>query len=160
MENEVVVGNETARILNLNTGSLIKINGQKLRVSGVLQPTGSQDDQLIFSRLETAQSLLGKEGRISMAEVAALCTACPINEMVKQISDALPGAKVMAIQQVVKSRMETLSQFKKLSYGVSAIVVLVGSLVVLVTMMGSVGNALRKSESFEPLVLERVMSLE
>lgn len=138
IENEVILGDETARILNLRTGSFIEINGQKLRVSGVLQPTGSQDDQLIFSRLETAQSLLGKEGRISMAEVAALCTACPITEMVKQISDALPSAKVMAIQQVVKSRMETLSQFKKLSYGVSAIVILVGSLVVLVTMMGSV----------------------
>jgi putative ABC transport system permease protein len=53
-----------------------------------------------------------------MAEVAALCQDCPIEEMVKQISDALPGAKVMAIQQVVKGRMETL--------------------VVLVTMMGSV----------------------
>jgi putative ABC transport system permease protein len=138
IENEVILGDETARILNLRTGSFIEINGQKLRVSGVLQPTGSQDDQLIFSRLEMAQSLLGKEGRISMAEVAALCTACPITEMVKQISDALPSAKVMAIQQVVKSRMETLSQFKKLSYGVSAIVILVGSLVVLVTMMGSV----------------------
>jgi putative ABC transport system permease protein len=138
IENEVILGDETARILNLRTGSFIEINGQKLRVSGVLQPTGSQDDQLIFSRLETAQSLLGKEGRISMAEVAALCTACPITEMVKQISDALPSAKVMAIQQVVKSRMETLSQLKKLSYGVSAIVILVGSLVVLVTMMGSV----------------------
>ncbi len=138
IENEVILGDETARILNLRTGSFIEINGQKLRVSGVLQPTGSQDDQLIFSRLKTAQSLLGKEGRISMAEVAALCTACPITEMVKQISDALPSAKVMAIQQVVKSRMETLSQFKKLSYGVSAIVLLVGSLVVLVTMMGSV----------------------
>lgn len=138
MENEVLLGDETARILNLRTGSFIEINGQKLRVSGVLQSTGSQDDQLIFSRLATAQSLLGKEGRISMAEVAALCSACPITEMVRQISDALPGAKVMAIQQVVKSRMETLSQFKKLSYGVSAIVLLVGSLVVLVTMMGSV----------------------
>jgi len=138
IENEVILGDETARILNLRTGSFIEINGQKLRVSGVLQPTGSQDDQLIFSRLETAQSLLGKKGRVSMAEVAALCTACPITEMVKQISDALPSAKVMAIQQVVKSRMETLSQFKKLSYGVSAIVILVGSLVVLVTMMGSV----------------------
>ena len=44
----------------------------------------------------------------------------------------------MAIQQVVKSRMETLSHFRKFSYGVSAVVILVGSLVVLVTMMGSV----------------------
>ena len=58
--------------------------------------------------------------------------------MVKQISAALPGAKVMAIQQVVKSRMETLGQLKKFSYGISGIILLIGSLVVLVTMMSSV----------------------
>jgi putative ABC transport system permease protein len=73
-----------------------------------------------------------------MAEVAALCKDCPIDAMVKQISDVLPGAKVMAIQQVVKSRMETLAQFKKFSYGISGVILLIGSLVVLVTMMGSV----------------------
>jgi len=73
-----------------------------------------------------------------MAEVAALCTACPIEDMVTQISEKLPGAKVMAIQQVVKGRMETLHHFKKFSYGVSAVVILIGGLVVLVTMMGSV----------------------
>ena len=44
----------------------------------------------------------------------------------------------MAIQQVVKGRMETLAQFKKLSFGVSVIIILIGSLVVLVTMTGSV----------------------
>ena len=73
-----------------------------------------------------------------MAEVAALCHDCPIEAMVKQISDALPGAKVMAIQQVVKGRMETLGHFKKFSYGISGVILLIGSLVVLVTMMGSV----------------------
>lgn len=73
-----------------------------------------------------------------MAEVAALCKDCPIDDMVKQISEVIPGAKVMAIQQVVKGRMETLAHFKKFSYGVSGVIVLVGSLVVLVTMMGSV----------------------
>ena len=73
-----------------------------------------------------------------MAEVAALCSDCPITEMVRQITAALPGAKVMAIQQVVKGRMETMAQMKQFSYGVSAVILLVGSLVVLVTMMGSV----------------------
>jgi len=137
-ENSVLLGAETARVMELDIGGTIEIKDRRLKVSGVLEPTGSQDDHLVFVRLATAQSLLDKPGRISMAEVAALCTACPIEEMVKQISQALPGAKVMAIQQVVKGRMETLSQFKKLSYGVSAVVVLIGSLVVLVTMMGSV----------------------
>ncbi len=137
-EKAVLLGAEAARVLGLSVGSRLNTGGRALIVSGVLQPTGSQDDQLVFARLSTAQQLLGKQGRISMAEVAALCKDCPIEAMVKQISDALPGAKVMAIQQVVKGRMETLAQFRKFSYGVSAVVVLVGSLLVLVTMMGSV----------------------
>lgn len=44
----------------------------------------------------------------------------------------------MAIQQVVKGRMEMLGHFQKFSYGISALVLLVGSLMVLVTMMSSV----------------------
>jgi putative ABC transport system permease protein len=136
--NGVLLGSESARIMQLQTNGQIEVNGQTLVVSGILKPTGSQDDQLVFTRLTTAQTLLGKPGIISMAEVAALCTACPIPEMVKQISAVLPGAKVMAIQQVVESRVEALTQFKKFSYGVSAIVLFVGGLVALVTMMGSV----------------------
>jgi putative ABC transport system permease protein len=137
-DSDVLLGAEAARILNLNAGDHLKINGSNLQVSGILAPTGSQDDQLVFTPLSTAQSLLNKQGRVSMVEVAALCTACPIEAMVSQISRALPGTKVMAIQQVVQGRMETLSHFKKFSYGISMVLVLVGSLVVLVTMMGSV----------------------
>jgi len=134
----IILGAEAARVLNLEVGSRLRINNNNLVVSGILHPTGSQDDQLAFTRLATAQLIFDKQGLVSMAEVAALCKDCPIEAMVKQISDALPGAKVMAIQQVVKSRMETLAQFKKFSYGISGVILLIGSLVVLVTMMGSV----------------------
>jgi putative ABC transport system permease protein len=137
-ENGLILGAEAARVLNLETGSPLRIKDRNLFVSGVLQPTGSQDDQLMFARLATAQSIFNKTGRVSMAEVAALCKDCPIEDMVAQISEAIPGAKVMAIQQVVKGRMETLAQFKKFSYGISGVILLIGSLVVLVTMMGSV----------------------
>jgi putative ABC transport system permease protein len=137
-ENGILLGAEAARVLNLEAGNRLTISGKDLMVSGILQPTGSQDDQLIFSQLGTAQSIFGKQGQVSMVEVAALCKDCPIDAMVKQISEVLPGAKVMAIQQVVKSRMETLAQFKKFSYGISGVILLIGSLVVLVTMMGSV----------------------
>jgi len=134
----VLAGDEAARVLGLEQGKPMQVNGRDLVVSGVLESTGSQDDQILFTRLDTAQSILGKEGRISMAEVAALCSGCPIEEMVKQIGEILPGANVMAIKQVVESRMETLDHFRKASYILSAVVALVGGLVVLVTMMGSV----------------------
>jgi putative ABC transport system permease protein len=137
-ENQVISGAEAARILNLSVGDSISVKDRSLVVSGILQPTGSQDDQLIFTRLGTAQTIFNKNGQISMAEVAALCKDCPIDAMVKQISDILPGAKVMAIQQVVKGRMAALTQFKKFSYAISGVILLIGSLVVFVTMMGSV----------------------
>ena len=140
----LLAGAEAARILGFTTGSRVNIAGRVMTVQGVLKPTGSQDDQLLFASLPSAQRLLGKDGRVSMVEVAALCGGCPIEDMVRQISAALPGAKVMAIQQVVKGRMETLMQFKKFSFGISVIVILIGSLVVLVTMTGSVRE--RKEE--------------
>jgi putative ABC transport system permease protein len=137
-ENGALLGSEAARKLGLGVGDRFQADGWDFRVSGVLEPTGSQDDQILFTHLSTAQLVLGKEGRASMAEVAALCKDCPIDDMVRQISEVLPGANVMAIQQVVKGRMEAIGHFRKFALGVSAVVVLVGTLVVLVTMMGSV----------------------
>jgi len=137
-EQGILLGAEAARILGPGIGETIVVNNRVLEVSGILEHTGSQDDQLVFARLKTVQTLLNKKGKVSMVEVAALCTACPIEAMVKQISEVLPTAKVMAIQQVVKGRMETLAQFKKFSYGISVVVILIGGLVVLVTLMGSV----------------------
>jgi putative ABC transport system permease protein len=126
-----------------------------LTVSGTIEGTGSQDDQLIFTRLTTAQSMLDMEGRVSMAEVAALCKDCPIEEMVRQISGVVPGGRVMGIQQVVKGRMETLDHFRRLTLGVSAIVIIVGSLVVLVTMMGSVRERTREIGIFRAIGYRR-----
>jgi putative ABC transport system permease protein len=137
-EDGVLVGSEAARVLRLGLGDRVVVNQKNLTVAGILEPTGSQDDHILFARLSTAQSILGKEGRISMAEVAALCSKCPIEDMIKQISEVIPGAKVMGIKQVVEGRMETLHYFQKFGIGVSALVMLVGGLVVLVTMMGSV----------------------
>ncbi len=138
MPKAVLLGSEAARVLNLWPGEQLGVNGRRLTVSGILAPTGSQDDHLAFANLSTAQQVFGKPGRVSMAEVAALCGECPIEDMVAQISAVLPGAKVMAIQQVVKSRMEMLDQFRKFSYGISGVILFIGGLVVLVTMMGSV----------------------
>ena len=154
-EKGLLLGSQAAEVLGLESGDQLDIRGNELVVTGVLEPTGSQDDHLVFARLATAQSVLGKTGKISMAEVAALCQNCPIESMVEQISNVLPGARVMGIQQVVKGRMETLSHFQKLSLGLSAIVIFVGSLVVLVTMMGSVRERTREIGIFRAIGFRR-----
>jgi putative ABC transport system permease protein len=140
----LLLGSETARVIGLSIGDRLELNGHRMQVTGILSPTGSQDDQLIFSLLPTAQAVLNKPDQVSMVEVAALCHDCPVDEMVAQIAEQLPAAKVMPIQQVVKGRMETLSHFKQFSYALSLVVVAVGGLVVLVTMMGSVKERTRE----------------
>ena len=148
---EIVAGAEAARILNLARGQTVEIGNRSLTVSGILASTGSQDDSLIFTHLTTAQEMLGKKGQVSMVEVAALCKDCPVEDMVRQISEVLPNAKVMAIQSVVKGRMETIGHFKNFSFGVSALVILVGALVVIVTMMSSVKERTREIGIFRAI---------
>lgn len=137
-QDELLAGAQAAKVLGIEKGQQFTINNHTMTVSGILASTGSQDDQLIFTPLAAAQSILDKPDEVSLVEVAALCNACPVDDMVNQISEKMPNAKVMAIQQVVKGRMETLAQFRKFSYGLSVVVVFIGALVVLVTLMGSV----------------------
>ena len=139
-DNEVLLGSDASKVLNAGAGDSIKIKNETFMVAGVLDQTGSQDDALVFASLPKAQKLLGKEGKITLAEVAALCSGCPIGDMVTQIAEKLPGAKVSAIQQVVEGRLKALDQFKRFSYAMAGVVVFIGSLIVFVTMMGSVNE--------------------
>jgi putative ABC transport system permease protein len=139
-DNELLLGSDASKVLNAASGDSIKLKGESFRVAGVLEQTGSQDDALVFVSLPKAQKLLGKEGKITLAEVAALCSGCPISDMVTQIAEKLPDARVSAIQQVVEGRLKALDQFKRFSYAMAAVVVFIGSLIVFVTMMGSVNE--------------------
>ncbi len=139
-ENELLLGSDAAKVLNVSTGDTVQIKGESFTVAGILDQTGSQDDSLVFASLKKAQKLLGKEGKITLAEVAALCSGCPIGDMVTQIAEKLPDARVSAIQQVVEGRLKALDQFKRFSYAMAGVVVFIGSLIVFVTMMGSVNE--------------------
>jgi len=139
-DGELLLGSQAANLLQVMSGETLEIKGERFKVSGVLDQTGSQDDSLIFARLGKAQRLLGKEGRITLVEVAALCSGCPIGDMVVQIAEQLPDARVSAIQQVVESRLHALDQFRRFSYAIAGVVVFIGSLIVFVTMMGSVNE--------------------
>jgi putative ABC transport system permease protein len=139
-DHDLLLGSDASRVLNVSPGESLTIKGETFTVAGVLDQTGSQDDALVFASLGKAQKLLGKEGKITLAEVAALCSGCPIGDMVTQIAEKLPDAKVSAIQQVVEGRLKALDQFKRFSDAMAAVVGFIGSLIVFVTMMGSVNE--------------------
>jgi putative ABC transport system permease protein len=148
---EVLLGNEVAVRLFKSTGDTLSINGKTVRVSGVLDETGSQDDFLIFSDLTFVQEAIKKPGALSLIEVSAFCNTCPIEEIVRQISKQLPHAKVTAIKQTLQTKMEALDHFKKFSVGISIIVLLIGSLIVFTNMMASVNERKREIGIFRAI---------
>jgi len=143
-ENDVIIGSKVAEKLNKNPGDNLKINGSEFNIKGVIMETGSQDDSIIFMNLKTAQKLLGKEGKITLVEVAAICSGCPVEEMARQINEAVPEGKATPIKQVVAQKMQTINQLSSFGLAVGAIVLLIGSLIVFTTMMSSVNERTRE----------------
>jgi len=141
---EVLLGSAVAAALDKGPGGTVTAGGRSYRVAGVLHPTGEKEDGMVIGDLSVVQSLGKKRGAVSFFEVAALCKDCPVDDIVAQISTALPGARVSAIRQVVESRREAVDQFRRLGLGVSAVVLAIGGLMVFVTVMGSVQERTRE----------------
>jgi len=148
---EALLGNEVAVRLFKSTGDTLPINGKPVRISGILDETGSQDDFAIFADLTFVQEVMKKPGSLSLIEVSAYCNTCPIEEIVRQISKQLPHAKVTAIKQTLQTKMEALDHFKKFSVGISIIVLLIGSLIVFTNMMASVNERKREIGIFRAI---------
>jgi putative ABC transport system permease protein len=116
----------------------VNIAGREHRVSGVIDQTGGTEDRMIFGNLSYVQALLGKPDQLSLIEVSALCKDCPVEDIVGQIQTKLPHAKVSAIQQSVRARVETVERLTRFSAVVAIIILLIGGLLIFTTMMGAV----------------------
>ena len=154
-KDEVVLGSQVAALLGISVGDTIDLSGRQFKVATVLNSTGASEDNAIIAELGESQKVLNKEGKISMVEIAAFCQGCPISEMTLQIAEKFPDAKVTAMKQAVMSKMQSIELFKSFSLGVSILVIFIGSLLVLVTMMGSVNERTREIGIFRAIGFRR-----
>lgn len=151
VKHEAIIGSEVKEKLQLALKQSFQIKGERFVVAGILEPTGSQDDGIVFIDLKEAQRIFERQGELSLIKVAALCYDCPIEEIVRQTSDKLPEAKVMAIRQTIESKMEAMHRFEHFSYGISIVVLLVAALIVATTMTASVNERTREIGVFRAI---------
>ncbi|MFZ3100678.1 MAG: FtsX-like permease family protein [Desulfitobacteriaceae bacterium] len=143
--NEVILGSEVANTLALSPKQTISIKGQNFQVAGVVQPTGSaENDQAVFIDLAVLQKLANRPNAISLIETAAFCYTCPIDAVTSQLTAVLPGTKVTALRSTLESRNDTVSKFNSFARIISLILFLASSLVVTMTMKSSVEERTRE----------------
>ena len=137
---ELVAGAQAARVLGLRMGDYVRIRGERFTVTGILRATGAQDDDLLIAELSAVQRLLGQAGRLTLIEVAATYSGAPVEQVARQLSAALPQAKVSTVREAVQSRLHALDQFKGFAVALVGVLVGIEALVVFLTMMGSVNE--------------------
>ena len=144
MENGVLVGSRAAASLKLKPGMDVDLGGTQAHVTGVLMPTGSDDDSVIFAAMDFAQAHFGTPDRVNFVEVAALCAGCPIEEIVAELNQALPGTDIQALQSIVKQRMYSVNFVKQLILTVSLVILFIACCMVGVTMLASVNERIKE----------------
>ncbi|MBN2440384.1 MAG: ABC transporter permease [Spirochaetales bacterium] len=157
--NDVIIGSKVAEKFNLSPGDMIVCSRddikKEVKVKAIISETGSQDDSIIFMNLDMAQVLLGKEGKISLVEIAALCAGCPVEEMAAQINGVVTNGKATPIKQVVAQRMHMIGQISNFGFILGIIIILIGSLIVFTTMTASVNERQREIGIFRAIGFRR-----
>jgi putative ABC transport system permease protein len=141
---QVLAGSAAAGTLGIEPGTMLEIEGQSFTVSGVLAPTGGEDDNVLFAGIGALQRAAGKGDVAHFIEVSALCAGCPIEEIVAEIEHMLPGAEIKALQQVVKQRMMTVHFVNNLALSVSLVILLTACVMIGLSVFSAVNE--RKHE--------------
>lgn len=143
-DNEILAGASAADKLGLVPGATLDLMGRTMIVSGVLAPTGGEDDKVLLADLGVVQDLSGQPDRISFVEVAALCSACPIEDIVAQLAQALPDTDIKALRNVVASRMYSVHFVQRLILIVSLVILLTACAMIGLSMLSAVNERKRE----------------
>jgi len=135
---DILLGGDAAAQFKVSPGDVLPLGKDKLRVSGVLDSTGSQDDGLLFADIRWVQQRFQKGNAVSLIELSALCSGCPISDIVSQISSVLPGARVVAVKETMELKMQAMHYFHKFSLGISALLLIVAGMIIFFAMTAAV----------------------
>jgi putative ABC transport system permease protein len=149
----ILSGSGVAEYYGFVIGDTVRLGTSDYKVTGILHQTGSDDDKVLFMDIAHLQDISGKTDLVNFVEIAALCSGCPIEDIVSgcpiedivsQISAKLPYTDIRTLQSVVRQRMSAVSFVKRLASTVSLVILLTASFMIALFMFASVNE--RKEE--------------
>lgn len=119
---EILVGADIALATGLKPGDKVELFDDVLTVSAVLPATGTVDDGRVFMHLHELQRL-AKVGEVVNAIEIRGCCEDVAQGLLGQLTDMLPGTKVVTIAQVVQTQVSINRLMGNLSWLFLAILV-------------------------------------
>jgi putative ABC transport system permease protein len=120
-----ILGADVASRANLKAGSSLIFFGEQFEVVAVLPQTGTVDDGRVFAHLHTVQRL-AKTGEVVNAIEVLGCCEDAAGQLVPQLAELLPDAKVVSISQVVETQVGVNRLMARSSVFVLGVLVVVG----------------------------------
>ncbi len=160
---DALAGTRLAQTAGLKVGDEVEVRGRKLRISGILN-TGGAEDEAIVAPLHIVQQILGEPNRVRRVVVSALTkpedafarrnpsTLSPAdydrwycspyaNSIAFQIGEAIPNVRVEQIRQVEQTQGKVLSR--------------IGGMMLLLTLAALLASGLAVSAAMAATILER-----
>ncbi|MBI4334481.1 MAG: ABC transporter permease [Chloroflexi bacterium] len=143
-EEQAVIGPLAAELLKIDIGDTIVLNNSsEVTVVGILDETGSNEDYQVFIPLPVLQRSFNKEGLVSIIDIRALCTACPVEIIADAINNNISGVRAVAVKQVAATEMGMLEKINNFMLALAGITLMVGGFGVVNALMASVHQRIK-----------------
>jgi len=165
----LVAGSGISKVAALEIGSQLKFRGQDFEVVGILAPSGSMDDAMLYAPLRSLQQTYDKEGQLTFVPVKVV-DITRAEETAQEISnrwDSIISAQTQ--KSLVDKFSDLMGIMDAANAGLSTVALLIGILFILSTMMMAVGERVKeigtmraigahKSFIFKMVVTESLMT--
>lgn len=139
-ENEIIIGANVSVKIGVKENDTLNLFGDNFTVKKVIHKNGDQDDDMIYMSYNELSKRIGREDRISLIEVSALCYDCPIEIIVEEIQESIPDAEVSGIKQIMMQKMDAIERIEKFAFAVMIIIVFITGMLIFTTMLGAISE--------------------
>lgn len=143
-DSEVILGSSVAYTLGLFPSNRLVINGKEYTIKAILEKNGAAEDNQVLMNLGSAQEVLGHFDEITTIELSADYTLGSEEEIIREIQEMLPEAKVTSLLRAIRDRDEITTRIAYFGFSVSVFILLCGMLVAGLGMTSAIRDRTRE----------------
>jgi len=142
-DDEVIIGKLYAVITETKVGDILEIGQGKMKVTGILNETDSPDDYMVFMSLKACQTIFGKQNKISMINVRAMCPKCPLGDAAVAINKEMVGVRATSQSEIATAQSQIFQKTAALLLSFVVASLIISSIGVFNIILGSIHSRLR-----------------